>query len=103
MKSNPHPATRGQESSDALTMVERVAEAITLAAVGKGNRPNARMRRIARAAIEAMREPTEEMVSAGADAEPTDYNGGPIPKDARKFTALVIYRAMIDAALKEGE
>ena len=48
--------------------------------------------KMAGAAIEAMREPTQEMVRAGAFDE---YDG------ATEMTALAAWELMIDAALKE--
>ena len=52
----------------------------------------------ARAAIEAMREPTEAMMDAGWNAQPEDDIDGPLSVSVR-----APYRAMIDAALGEEE
>lgn len=56
----------------------------------------------ARAAIEAMREPTEVMARAGHDEFAVCEFGAPL---ARPCTTVPrdIYRAMIDAALIEGD
>lgn len=50
---------------------------------------------IAKAAIEAMRYPTTVMIDAGYEAIGTEY-GSCVPM------AVVHYRIMIDAALKDG-
>lgn len=67
-------------------MIERVSEAIL-------NTPNASDYPIlvARNAIKAMREPTEDMSFAGAEASGEDY----LP------IAIKCYQAMIDKALEE--
>lgn len=60
-------------------------------------------RAIARAAIEAMREPTDEMVDVGQDAFAEGINmvaGHPEPSDEASYQT---YIAMIDAALSEVE
>lgn len=84
-------------------MVERVARAIYERNSKRTNYvwpddvyPAIRNRclRDARAAIEAMREPTEEMVNAGAVAE-GDTN---LEAQARS-----LWEAMIDAILKDGD
>lgn len=49
---------------------------------------------IARAAIEAMREPTNEMIAAGYDEEKVGYGPDGVP-------AELVWEAMIDAALGE--
>ena len=49
---------------------------------------------LARIAIAAMREPTEAMIEARYDQEPPDQ-----PID--KHSAVAVWQAMIDAALKE--
>jgi hypothetical protein len=83
-------------------MVERAAEAICDAEFGPGMwaipaheqkfRDLYRVR--ARAAIEAMREPTDDMVDEGWRAKRAEiHDTAPEPRDA--------YRAMIDAALEE--
>lgn len=56
----------------------------------------------ARAAIEAMMEPTEEMVGAGEDGVLGHYGGCCVPGDNRE-TALDTWQAMIDAALAEKD
>lgn len=80
-------------------MVKRVAKAIYDAENGDPNHPNPHFvegwklyERHARAAIEAMREPTEEMVFRGAlvASNPLDSK-----KQARVFSA------MVDAALQD--
>jgi hypothetical protein len=99
MKSNPHPATRGQESSDALTMVEKVgyaAERIILRRLYAKRVDGYTLemsREIARAAIEAMREPTEGMVEEGASGVPESSFPG--------CDAARVYERMIDAALSD--
>lgn len=79
-------------------MIERVARAIYLARNGQGARPWSLLTKAhrtpylgdARAAIEAMREPTEGMLDKGAVAE----GDGNLAQQA-----LNIWAAMIDAAL----
>ena len=75
-------------------MVERVATAIQRTFKERGAlQPSMQEARVmARAAIEAMREPTEEMVDAGFPA----INNYPAPYNQMKFG----YQAMIDAALQ---
>jgi len=51
----------------------------------------------ARAAIKAMREPTEEMMDAGWEAPSNVDCAGPLSADMR-----APWQAMIDAALKKG-
>ncbi len=53
---------------------------------------------LARAAIEALRDPTEEMISSGGDA--VYLQGGPPTKDADRG-ASAAWTAMIDVALAE--
>ncbi len=50
------------------SMVERVARAIDAASYEEGERWRAELPKLARAAIEAMREPTEEIVQAMTEA-----------------------------------
>jgi hypothetical protein len=70
-------------------MVERVAEAIRLRSIERGHPIHPVMvRHLAAAAIEAMREPTEEMINAGWKMLPFEH-----PPEYP-------YREMIDAALK---
>lgn len=78
------------------TMVERVARAICEASgetfdICPGIHMDA-----ARAAIEAMMEPTEEMVKAGMDANPRG-------RTISDSDLTAIYRAMFQAALKESD
>lgn len=71
-------------------MIERVAKAIQSAlSEGTPGRDPDRMERIARAAIEAMRDPTEAMIDKGYDH--VDYGGTDIE---------AAWKDMIDAALK---
>ena len=92
-------------------MIERVARAIALAAlddetrsvVDPENWPVAESYcDMARAAIEAMREPTEAMIDAGVNAKRQNvdvyFDGATVP---RKNVERVIYKDMIDAALSE--
>lgn len=93
-------------------MVERVADAICKKSCiyqGSGSRcadrcsrnPNSFksdfLRDKARAAIEAMREPTDEMLRAGASA----FTVAPGPQSQR--TANITFQFMLNAALKEGK
>lgn len=98
-------------------MIERVAKAIYEAddpwssafewpVMGSERQSADEYRRIAKAAIEAMREPTETMLDAGYVSQlpdnwpnpwPADGNGAELTSEyVRAHTA---YRAMIDAAL----
>lgn len=87
-------------------MIERVAETIyqTLAFGNKLNEQPKEIKylytNIAKAAIEAMQNPTIEMISAGMDVE-IDYfkAGGDIGERGRQIEAS--YKAMISKALKE--
>lgn len=92
-------------------MVERVAKAIYEAdgvwslafpwpTMGSDGQSPDNYRRIARAAVEAMREPTEDMRFAGGNsiAYPSVYMGG--PGEARMRAASQYYTAMIEAALE---
>lgn len=86
-------------------MIERVARAIALASLDPETREAVDPDRwevadsyhdLARAAIEAMREPTENMLDFGACYEDQDhdiFDEGDISRD--------VWRAMIDAALSE--
>lgn len=77
-----------------MTMIERVAEAIADAHKLHGRNFNS----MARAAIEAMREPTEHMLDYGACHEDQDhdiFDEGHISRE--------VWQAMIDAALAEKE
>jgi hypothetical protein len=75
-------------------MVERVAKALEMPMVdmSTGMTPQRRLELMARAAIEAMREPTDEMEKAGAFAWDDDW--------CTETNALNMWQAMIDAALK---
>lgn len=78
-------------------IVERVAKAIDDASQPPG-RPDYKMlmENSARAAIEAMREPTEDMIEKGMWSR--SENGQYSPRDI----AVTIYKAMIDAALAQS-
>lgn len=87
-------------------VVERVARALFEADCQIGDTPIVKWelapeyereeyRHLARAALEALREPTEGMVEAGADA--ADASGWAVDAISGAKTA---YRAMIDEALK---
>jgi len=72
-----------------MNMIEKVARAIEAVKADRatfGNKGVIESKAYARAAIEAMREPTEGMIKAGSKGYP-------------KFQ--LAYRNMIDAALKE--
>lgn len=85
-----------------MTKLEQVAESQakfdgrSLAGMPKGER--GRYIERARLAIEAMREPTEEMIDAGDDIVSGGANYAP---DRPLPTLRNAYSAMIDAALKE--
>ncbi len=88
-------------------MVHRVAEAMMKAdwdASGEGRPEDTKIKHyylMARAAMEAMREPTEEMGSAAAPMMGWKaLGGGQLDPLAH---AAEVYRAMIDAALKESQ
>lgn len=53
----------------------------------------------ARAVLEAIREPSEAMREAGAEVGESHDN---LPRETEPHAADDVYRAMIDAALKEG-
>lgn len=98
LPTGPHPMTklraRAIEKDDGMTMIERVARAI--AAKETGSETNYRdFVDAARAAIEAMREPTDEMVRAGRAVD-GQYNTVRASIDAAAH-----YRAMIDKALEK--
>ena len=81
-------------------MVEKVAKALAVKShmadwvdIGEGSKDVILM--LARAAIEAMRDPTDEMAESGAGTQVFfGWKGANAPECAD------IYRAMIDAALK---
>jgi hypothetical protein len=84
--------------------IEEVAAAL---AEAEGPDDGMRFERMAKAAIEAMRLPTEAMVQAGFAASPHDVSGC---RDQFQTTdewtqeaVLGPYQAMLTAALKEGE
>jgi len=70
-----------------MTMIEKVARAIEKAELGNNWEAQAR------AAIEAMREPTEEMAQRGG------AHLGLSPRD--RFSMKAAWKKMIDAALNE--
>jgi hypothetical protein len=95
------------DQSNEMGMVERVARAICAkdwlndeawAAISEITRE--RFRRQARAAIEAMRTPTEAMINAGGcfEVPQDDYN-----EDVGGYAAEGAYILMIDAALSHDE
>lgn len=103
------------------TMVERVARAIAEASgalwEAEDHEGRALFRRDARAAIEAMREPTDEMVIAGLEAgarhnKPYEEKIR-VTRSSGEFAAALVavssgglystsYQAMVDAALSES-
>ena len=100
-----------------MNMVERVARAICCPEGCRGDTGSGKPCNIsaedvtamvqARAAIEAMREPTKEMVEAGYDAihdagDYYNYDSGS-GYTVESFSGARVLRAMIDAALKEGK
>lgn len=74
-----------------MTIIERVSRAISGAPF-----PSKSSLRKARAAIEAMREPTENMIFAGSQGYDPSLDLG-------YKEAAGIFQAMIDAALNEGK
>ena len=78
-------------------MVERVAKAISMALVGD-DRYFPDYDTLARAAITAMREPTETMLHAGC-AKAAEEQARPV--GINRTDAGDIFQAMIDAALEE--
>ena len=77
------------------TMIERVARAIRDVIPAGDDYPTD----AARAAIEAMREPTEAMMGDGADAGAHAVLNGELHPESRSVG--LVWAAMIDAALKE--
>ncbi len=58
---------------------------------------------IARAVLQAIREPSRAMTDAGGEREYAgEADGEDVNVSAGDYAAGVIYRAMIDAALEEG-
>jgi hypothetical protein len=86
------------EEEEEMDMVERVARALEpkCRAFGQGNMPMMVALEFARAAIAAMREPTEEMLRAGQALDDFDY--GPCRGAA---DPIEHWHAMIDVALNE--
>lgn len=80
-------------------MIERVARAMRDADYRHGVLWE-EYKPLARAAIKAMREPTEAMVEAGINAL-CDCEA-PVPISGRREVVTAIYRAKIDAALEEA-
>lgn len=80
-------------------MIEKLARAVTAARALPGTKPVARTgdvdRRVARAVLEALREPTPEMVEAGSL-----WHGLPDSPIALR-AAREAYTAMIDSLLTE--
>jgi len=80
------------------SMIERVAKAICEVDCGRITENElARCRELARAAIEAMMDPTEGMIIAGI----IERHDQPCP-EAWKLATANIYQAMLTAALKEN-
>ena len=79
-----------------MDMVKKVARA-QVAAVWLGRALVESDFKVARAAIEAMREPTEEMLDTGWEAPSNVDCAGPLSADMR-----APWQAMIDAALEKG-
>jgi hypothetical protein len=93
-------------------MIERVARAIQEKLLGGCVEPNDVALALARAAIEAMREPTPEAIRAGvAASEAVDYEpttGDPMFALECAYglyapELIIGYRAMLDAALTPSE
>lgn len=91
-------------------MIERVARALCVANGEDPDKPSGAFgvwwksyRDEARAAIEAMREPTESMVSKGTRAVTLAKNAahGPEPSAVLKGGTVLAWQIMIDAALSE--
>lgn len=77
-----------------MDMIDRVAEAMRLSAIERGQPIPAIARHLAAAAIEAMREPTEAMKRAGFE-----FTGDPCwPEDVGRA-----WQTMIDAALNPSQ
>ena len=94
-----------------MTMVERVARALLEAHGGHDEFDLDDCRMMARAAIAAMREPTESMTEAARGQMPVQYHYYPDgreiradiiwPRDKRYVSPVGVYQAAIDAALAE--
>lgn len=76
------------------TMIDRMANAIFAAMDVSDSLTPTEATRYAAAALEAMMEPTDEMIQAGVSEDQTDD----VYRDVRS-----IFAAMIQAALKEGQ
>jgi len=85
-------------------MIKRVARAIFVAADDAHNTwptpDHPECVKMARAAITAMREPTEAMIKRGDEVE--WYDGDDRLMSAGAYNAEKIFQAMIDTALAEG-
>lgn len=89
-----------------MTMIERIVEALKSVPVRDSAAPGGeldqlRLREAARAVLTSMREPTKAML----EAEGTEDTGGKakISGYLDYFSADEIWKAMIDAAVGEGE
>ncbi len=85
------------------TMIERVAWRLRQKMAHLSN-PEAEM--LARAAIEAMREPSWEMANAGIDGYWQDAPNGESPTSIHNMSGIGMkqaWRAMIDAALSPSQ
>jgi len=86
-----------------MTMIERVARAI-YEDISAGADDMESCIIAARAAIEAMREPTDSMVKAGIKREVGwEYGERGCPDDGPHVSSHASYTAMIDAALAEQQ
>lgn len=81
---------------DGMSMVEKVARAISIAMTDKRGQPAAVSSDVARAAIEAMREPTDVVLSRGRSVEVAGDEGN----RAIGWLADNVWKAMINEALK---
>lgn len=80
------------------TMVEKLALAFLAMDPPEGDAMDG-YRALARKALETMREPTEAMVNAGMRA----YDGATTGQWASEGPIAAAFKAMLDAALTEGE
>jgi hypothetical protein len=100
------PGKRDEEPVRAMTMIERVARAIYVAELGPTgdfddyfwDKHRATYLAQARAAIEAMREPTEAMIAAGGDEQVGSLEGD-WNEDIGRYAAEKAYQAMVLRAL----
>jgi len=84
-----------------MSMVDRVAMAIAEECMNLGwFCEDGDCERLATAALQALREPTEEMIEAGTNIELGDENGDLVStiEEVRR-----VWQAMIDAAAEGGE